>query len=173
MPPIKASALPPQTLLSQYASNGAFTDCYTAEIERPVSQAEFIEAFYTSAAFRFERLLLGLFLSKPFSSAQARQLAAGELSRVSAWRVEGRTANELLMCDFLGYTRSWLMVTATSEQSTCLYFGSALLPRKGMRKPGAGIVWKALLGFHKFYSRALLSSARRRVARKLDKKQVK
>ena len=165
MPPVRASALPPQTLLGKYTSTGAFTDCYTAEIARPVSHAEFIEAFYTSAAFRFERLLLGLLLAKPFSNLQARQLAAGELDAVSAWRVEGRTANELLMCDFLGYTRSWLMVTATSEQSTCLYFGSALLPRKGMGRPGAGIRWKALLGFHKLYSRVLLGSARRRLAR--------
>ena len=161
--PVKTSKLPPHTLLSKYADAGAYTDCFIAEIARPVSHAEFVEAFYTSPAFRLERFVLGLFLSKPFSNAQARQLAAGELSTVSAWRVEGRTTNELLMCDFLGRTRSWLMVSTTSEQSTSLYFGSAVVQGKGMGRPGVGIVSKALLGFHKLYSRALLGSGRRRL----------
>ena len=160
---VRTSTLPPHALLSKYANAGAYTDCFTAEIGRPVSHAEFVEGFYTSPAFRLERLVLGLFLAKPFSNAQAKQLAAGALSEVSAWHVEGRTANELLMCDFLGRTRSWLMVSATSEQSTSLYFGSAVVPGKGAKKPGAGIVWKALHGFHKLYSRALLGSARRRL----------
>ncbi len=163
--PVKTSTLPPHALLSKYANAGAYTDCFTTEIGRSVSHAEFVEAFYTSPAFRLERLVLGLFLARPFSNAQAKQLAAGELSEVSAWRVEGRTANELLMCDFLGRTRSWLMVIPTSEQSTCLCFGSAVVPRRGKVPPGVGLVSKAMHCFHLSYSRALLSSARRRLER--------
>ena len=163
--PIRVSPLPAQALLSRYADAGAYTDCFAAEIGRPVSQAKFVEAFYTSPAFMIERMVLGLFLAKPFSHAQARQLAAGELSVVSAWRVEDRNASELLMCDFLGRTRSWLMVAATSEQSTCLYFGSAVVPGKGLGRPVVAMVSKALLGLHKLYSRVLLGSARRRLVR--------
>jgi hypothetical protein len=39
--------------------------------------------------------------------AKARH--AGELAKFSAWRVEASAPNQLLLCDFMGRTRSWLM----------------------------------------------------------------
>ncbi len=166
MSSIRVSPLPPQALLGKYASVGAYTDCYATEVPRSVSQRQYVEAFYTGSVFKVERLLLSLFLSKPSTDAQARQLAAGELSTFSAWRVEERTANELLMRAVGGRTRSWFMVSPGPGQTTRLYFGSAVVPVASKRsgKPGMGFFFRALLGFHKLYSRVLLGAARDRLA---------
>ena len=68
----------------------------------------------------------------------------------------------LILCDMHEATRSWLMVAAAGENATRLYFGSAVVLRRtnaaGERK--MGFTYRALLGFHKLYSRALLSTAR-------------
>ena len=133
-----------------------------------MSHAEFVEAFYTGGVFKIERLLLKLALSKPSTDAQAKQLAAGELEYFSAWRVEGRTTNQLLMCDVGGRTRSWLMVTPVANSpATQLYFGSAVVPAKSRSggRQSMGFLFTALLGFHKLYSRVLLGSARARLER--------
>lgn len=168
MPPIRPCELPPSALLSTYTRPGSFTDCYTAEVARPVSQLQFIEAFYTGRIFKLERLLIRLFLSRPATDAQVRELAAGARSEFSAWRVEGRTPTQLLLCDVAGRTRSWLMVSPVGDgSSTSLYFGSAVVgkPRAGGGTPRMGVVFVALLGFHKLYSRVLLGAARARLAR--------
>jgi len=171
MPHIQPSSLPSPALLTKYADSGAYTDCFVTEIARTVSHAEFVEAFYTGGLFKLERFLLRVFISKPSTDLQARQLAAGELNAFAAWRVEGRAVDQLLMCDVSGRTRSWLMVSAAEAPGrTRLYFGSAVVPRSSAvnpstDKPGMGFVFKALLGFHKLYSRALQSAATKRLAR--------
>jgi len=170
MSSIQACALPEQALLTKYAGGGAYTDCYATEIARPVSHAEYVEAFYTGALFKLERLLLAWFASKPSTDAQAKELASGVLGTFAAWQVEARSANQLLMRDFSGRTRSWLMVApAVSGGSACtrLYFGSAVVPilDKPSGQATLGFTFKALLGFHKVYSRALLYAARSRLAR--------
>jgi hypothetical protein len=165
---IRPCPLPPEALLAKYSGAGGYADCYTTELQRTVSHAEFVEAFYTGVVFKIERLLLKLFLSKPSTDAQAKQLAAGELGDFSAWWVEGRTTNQLLLCDVRGRTRSWLMVVpAAGGPATQLYFGSAVVPAKSRSsgKQSMGLLFTALLGFHKLYSRVLLGSARSRLAR--------
>jgi len=93
-----------------------------------VSHTEFVETFYRSGLFKVERLLLRVFISKPSTDLQARQLAAGELNEFAAWRVEARAVGELLLRAIDGRTRSWLMVSAAQEPGqTRLYFGSAAL----------------------------------------------
>ena len=162
---VRPCPLPPRALLAKYAETG-YVDCYTAKVPRSVSHAEYVEAFYTGRLFKVERMLLGLFLSKPSTDIQARRLAAGEVGDFAAWRVEGRTADQLLMCDIGGRTRSWLMVaSAPLPAQTELYFGSAVVPvvNRATGKSGMGFVFKALLGFHRVYSRALLGSARSRL----------
>lgn len=156
--------LPAATLLSRYAATGAYTDCYATDMPAAVTQAEFIQAFYTGGLFKLERLLIRLFLSRPSTDAQVRQLAAGEAREFAAWRVEDRTPTELLMCDLAGRTRSWLMVSAHGT-GTRLHFGSAVVPARDRATGRArmGFLFKALLGFHKLYSRLLLGSARRRL----------
>lgn len=55
---IQACTLPEHALLIKYARGGSYTDCYAVEVAGSVSQAEFVEAFYTGALFKLERLLL-------------------------------------------------------------------------------------------------------------------
>src|ERR1700761_7489234 len=166
---IRVCPLPEEALLTRYALAGAYTDCFTTEIARPVSQAAYVEAFYTSALFKLERFLLTWVMSKPSTDAQARDLASGASDTFAAWRVEARSANQLLVCDFLGYTRSWLMIAPRDEGAafTRLYFGTAVVPAHD--KVSGQATWtfafKALLGFHKLYARALLWAARSRLER--------
>jgi len=167
---IKACELPDTALLRKYLGMGAFCDCYAAEIALPVSHAEFVEAFYTTWVFKLERTLLALFVSRPSSDAQAQALARGESDKFAAWHVEGRTTDQLLLCDFQGRTRSWLM-SATDvgnvSPATRLYFGSAVVPVDDPRsgRKSLGLVFRALLGFHKLYSRVLLRAALLRLSR--------
>ena len=169
MPSIHRCDVPQGALLGKYQYEGAYADCYVTAIPRRVSHAEFVEAFYTTALFKVERLLLSWLVAKPSTDAQANQLAAGTRDSFAAWSVEARSPNQLLMRDFQGRTRSWLMV-APSERSpledTRLYFGSAVVP-VARGKSGAGTLglgFRMLLGFHKLYSRALLSAAQSRLA---------
>jgi hypothetical protein len=170
MSSIRTCPLPENSLLSKYAQAGAYTDCYTAEIARPVSHAAYVEAFYTCWLFRLERLVLALLVRKPSTDAQARELASGAANNFAAWRVEARAADQLLVCDFLGRTRSWLMIGPPGEGGaigTRLYFGTAVVPviDKVSGQATMGVAFKALVGFHRLYSRALLYAARSRLAR--------
>jgi hypothetical protein len=157
--------LPQGALLAAYAQSGAYTDCYAADVAASVSQAQFVEAFYTGGVFKLERALIRLFLLRASTDAQARELARGEIAEFAAWRVEEQTTTQLLMCDLAGRTRSWLMVEPGTA-GTKLYFGSAVVPSvdrvTGERR--MGLLFKALLGFHKVYSQVLLNSARSRLA---------
>ena len=86
----------------------------------------------------------------------------------AAWTVEARGTDQLLLCDFQGRTRSWLMVTPGEHgHSTRLYFGSAVVARVDRRTGRSRMGWgfHALLGFHRLYSRALLRAAQRRLQR--------
>jgi hypothetical protein len=113
-------------------------------------------------------LLLDLLFSKPATDILAKRLATGEIENFSGWRVEARNADQLLMCDLGGKTRSWLMVVSQSEgtvPATRLYFGSAVLTRgtKATGEPRMGALFVMLLRFHKLYSRLLLDDARARL----------
>ena len=50
--------VPKSALLQRYVDKGSYVDCYATDIAGPVTQAEFIEAFYTTPVFRLERLIL-------------------------------------------------------------------------------------------------------------------
>lgn len=172
MPSIHRCELPHGALLEKYQSRGAYADCYVTEMARPVSQAEYVQAFYTTPLFKVERRLLAWFVSKPSTDAQASQLASGTVDSFAAWSVEERREDQLLMCDFQGRTRSWLMVVAAqggNSGCTRLYFGSAVVPARAAissaQTPGLGLPFRLLLGFHKLYSRALLFSAKSRLLR--------
>ncbi|MEX1993234.1 MAG: hypothetical protein WD929_01120 [Steroidobacteraceae bacterium] len=167
IPSIQPHELPAAALLRRYRERDAYTDCYATEISRPVPHAEYVEAFYTTWVFKLERLLLAWFVARPSTDAQARELAGGQRESFAAWNVEARTPDQLLLADFQGRTCSWLMSEPLpGGRSTRLYFGSAVVPilnkRSGERK--VGFVFRALLGFHRFYSRVLLRSAARRLA---------
>jgi len=164
MNPIQLCELPQQALLNKYKLQGVYTDCYSVVVPRAVSYSEYVEAFYTTSLFKVERFILATLVAKPSSDLQVRQLASGEAETFSAWRVEGKAENQLLLCDFLGRTRSWLMVEANEKSnsaSTRLYFGSAVVPKLNAKTGQAsyGFAFYALQGFHGLYSRALLRSA--------------
>jgi hypothetical protein len=170
MPSIRPHPLPEHALLRKYANGGAYTDCYITEIPAHISHAAFVEAFYTTAVFKLERLLLAWFVSRPSTDAQAKRLAAGEINSFAAWDVEARGVDQLLMRDFQGRTRSWLMVAPVQNlgpATTRLYFGSAVVPsvNKATNRAELGIAFRVLLNFHKVYSRVLLSAASSRLAR--------
>jgi len=152
-------------LLQSYVARGAYTDCFAVEIPARVSFADYVTAFYTSAAFRPERLVLWC-IGKPSSDADVRRLADGTAEAFAAWSLEGRAPDQLLLCDFLSRTRSWLMLEPTAGGAR-LYFGSAVVPvGAGAGGGRLGFPFDALLGFHRLYSRVLLGGARGRLSRK-------
>lgn len=158
---------PPDSLLARLATErSAFADAYQLPFPRAVTLAEFVEAFYTTRLFKMERALLALF-GKPSSDAMARAVARGEAQRIAVWTVQARVGDELLMHEDSGATRSWFKAQAGEGGGTTLWFGSAVVPRR--REPNGearmGVVFHALLGLHRVYSRALLRAAARRLAR--------
>jgi hypothetical protein len=170
---IEKRSVPSNTLLEKYSMNGAYTDCYSIEIPGQVSFPEFIFAFYTTSLFKLERLILKLTVSKSSTDSQARQLADSITQKFAAWRVESRTENEILMCDFHGRTRSWLMVAPANTDrgtQTRLYFGSAIVPIRNSKtgELSLGFVFQALLGFHRVYSVLLLYFAKLSILRELS-----
>jgi hypothetical protein len=160
--------LPNTSFLAEYARADAFTDCYTIDVGFTVSFAEFVEAFYTTRIFRLERLLLAALAFAPSTDSDAVDLANGSCDTFAVWKVEHRSISQILLRERSGRTRSWLMIESTDSvkaPSTRLYFGSALIPRLDRRtgEKRFGVLFTALLGFHRAYSRALLRAAARRL----------
>jgi hypothetical protein len=158
--------LPPHALSRKDRERGAYTDCYTTDIDRQVSHAQYVEAFYTSWAFRLERFVLKWLVAKPSTDDEARRLSRGELDRFAAWTVEQRAADQVLLADFMGKTKSWLMVAPLGDGRTRLFFGSVVNPvphRTG--RPSSGPTFGAMLYFHKPYSRVLLGAAAAKITR--------
>jgi hypothetical protein len=166
VPAVRSCRPPADALLNRYVGADAFVDCYVAEVTRRVSCAEYVEAFYTTPIFKAERAILGIFVSRPSTDAEARQLASGERATFAAWTEEARSPDQLLVADLSGRTRSWLMVVPSAAGGTLLYFGSAVVPMRNRANGRAslGPLFSTLLGFHKLYSLALLLSARSRLA---------
>jgi hypothetical protein len=167
--PLRAQVLPAHALLARYAQDGGYADCFVVEVPGTVTHAQYVEAFYTTWLFKLERLVLTLLVAKPSTDAHARELALGNREKFAAWSVESRAPGQLLVCDYQGKTRSWLMVEHGIESGaavTRLYFGTGIVPRvnrgTGERRMSAG--FRALLPFHLRYARALLDAARARLA---------
>lgn len=168
MPSLQASItiaeLPAPALLRKYVYDGAYTDCYITEVPTSISLPRYVEAFYTTWVFRLERWILTRAVDKPSSDLDARRVAHAEADSFAAWSVEDRAPDQLLMCDFVQRTRSWFMVVPLAG-GTRLYFGSAVVPvRKRSGELTLGSSYRALMGFHKLYSRILLQAARSRVS---------
>ena len=168
---IEPCEIPPSAFLRRYLDGKGYADCYRTDIGRPVTQAEFVRAFYTSPLFKVERWLLAVFASRPSTDADAARLAAGEAADFAAWRVEAQDDGQLLLCDFTGRTRSWLMASPLpGGDGTRLCFGSAVVARAGDTAGRMGVGFHALLGFHRLYSRLLLRAASNRVGSTSEQK---
>jgi hypothetical protein len=145
---------------------GKYGDCFSLTVDRVVSLEDFVFAFYTSAVFRIERLLLRAFIGTPSSDSDARALAEGSAASFAVWYVGKRTATQLLMCDRYERTRSWFRVEALDGGRTRLQFGSAVAAardRAGAKSLGG--TFRLLLGFHVLYSQVLLRAAKRGVTK--------
>lgn len=154
---IESCPLPEKALLKRYAQQGAYTDCYRTEVTGTITHVQFVKAFYTTKLFKLERFILKWAVSKLSSDDQALQLAKGETDSFAAWHVEGRCEDQLLLTDFRGRTRSWLMVAPVgNDNKTRLYFGSAVVRQKDSRD---SLMFSVLVRFHKIYSVLLLYSA--------------
>jgi hypothetical protein len=165
---IEVCDLPERSLLLRHREQGAFTDCYVSSIARAVTLSEYIAAFYTTRLFKLERMVLKWAVSRPSTDLEVQSLAAAQSDHFAAWDVESRAADQILLADYTGQTKSWLMTQAaghTGQPGTLLFFGSAVLPMRdrdtGNHKMTSS--FGALLPLHKAYSRALLLSARRRL----------
>ena len=164
---VATSDLPARALLRRHADHGAYADCFVIELAALVPLRDYVAAFYATPLFKMERWLLHRLANRPSTDGDVLQLADGTATSFAAWRVEERLPDQLLMGDFTGRTKSWLMTEPVAGQGprTLLYFGSVIVPRvdaeTGERSMGIG--FHALLGFHKLYSRMLLRAAARRV----------
>ena len=161
---VSKTTLPENALLQRYCNSENYTDCYTSVMRGEILHSEFIYAFYTTWLFKIERALLKRFVAKPSTDQQALKLAQGARDDFSAWIVESRCDNQLLMSDFHGRTRSWFMSERCYvEDKYCsrLYFGSAVVSpkNKGAANISHRLVLNGLLCFHKLYSRSLLNCA--------------
>lgn len=163
---IEPSILPASSLLQAYGAGSGYADCFVTELAGATTLESFVEAFYTSPLFKVERAMLRWLASRPSSDLDARDLATGARTMFAAWSVEARSSDQLLLADFTGRTRSWLMVepfeSPARTRGTRLYFGSAIMPRRDKRtgREHMGWAFHALLGFHNLYSRMPLRSAR-------------
>ena len=167
---ITSSPLPDESLLRRYLRDGHYTDCYSTDISRSVTHSQYIVAFYTTFLFKIERFILKLAVSRPSTDTEAMQLAEKQRDSFAAWRVEARDNNQLLLCDFQGRTRSWLMIEPMPlEQTprTRLYFGSAVVRIRKSENERQSISFASgvLLGLHRMYSVPLLYSAKKRLER--------
>jgi hypothetical protein len=164
MPSVQKCAVPSNSLLAVYTRDGSYTDSYRMELPGRIALPTYVKAFYTNWLFKVEAFILKYTVKRPSNDAEAQELANGARTKFAAWDVEGRTENELLMCDMMARTRSWFMVTHENER-TQLYFGSAVVPVKDPKtgKSSIGFLVLILLGFHQIYSYLLLYFASRNV----------
>ncbi len=160
---ILEGSIPVTAMLSAFDDmEHCFADCFTTSVPGRVDLETLLQSFYTSRVFKLERLLLAI-AGYSCSDADVLRMANGQADEFSAWRVEAREAQQILLTDVTGATRSWLMVDNVSgaQSRTLLYFGSAVIPRfaqDGSAQPPSP-VFRLLQGFHKRYSRILLRSA--------------
>jgi hypothetical protein len=168
MPAITRESVPEDALLRTFRGGvhperwGRYADCFAVNIDRNVTLAQFVFAFYTSPLFRLERGLLRLLINAPSSRADARAIADGTSDEFAAWYVGQRTATQLLMCDRYERTRSWFRVEPERDGGTRLRFGSAVAAEPGEKTdvPQRPAAFSLLLWFHVLYSQALLRAAK-------------
>ena len=146
---------------------GKYGDCFSVTVDRVVSLADFVFAFYTSPVFQIERLILRAFIGAPSSDSEARSLADGSAASFAVWYVGRRTATQLLMCDRYERTRSWFRVVPLNGGKTRLQFGSAVAAARDDQGGAVALggTFRLLLGFHVVYSQALLGAAKAAVTK--------
>lgn len=162
---VRSGTIPTTSLLYEYETvKGGYCDCYVVDTQGDANLQNYISVFFETWIFKLELKLLSLFGLNRDRPDQVKQLAEGCVKTFAAWKVEGRTENDLLLAVGTGPIRTWLRVEAHSENAVRFYFGSALLPLRTDRNghPRLDAISMVLLPFHKLYSRILLRAAVRK-----------
>jgi hypothetical protein len=73
---VRPHPLPAHALLTRYSDNGAYADCFVADVAPGISHADYVTAFYTSWLFKLERLVLLCLVAKPSTDQQAGETGA-------------------------------------------------------------------------------------------------
>lgn len=153
------TAPPEGSLIAPFAAReGHYVDAFCVHVPTRQYLRDFVAAFYTTRLFRVERMVLGVLARSPSSDADAMALAAGVTDRFAVWSVEARRAEEVLLADASGRTKSWLHA-APEGQGTRLWFGSVVVPVPRGGSSVLGPVFHTLEGAHRVYARLLLQSA--------------
>ena len=96
----------------------------------------------------------------PTIDEHAKQLSLGNADSFSAWTVETRLDNEILLREPRSRKASWFMVRHDVEFSGNgieLLFGSVVFPKNDQK--ALGVLFHSISSFHTYYSFALLRSA--------------
>ena len=145
--------VPEGSLLAGFGGPEDYRDCFYRDVPnidgRAVSLSDYLERFYCSAAFRPERLALGL-VGHGASNADAKALARGEADGIALWKVVERRDTEALLEAGRTNTASWFAVEPRGDR-TRLLFGSWV---RGIEDSG----WRVMLNAHVWYSKLLLGS---------------
>ena len=156
----RACPVPKDALLQVYVGHEtSYTDCFEVMSPHAVTLPELIIAFYTTWLFRLERVVLSVLLRRWVRDTDAQALAQGS-DRFAAWQVEGREEMQILLADGVGHTRSYLAVSGKEGGATRLVFGSAVIAPEGRE---LGRMVRLLIPLHRFYSKALLRLAERKL----------
>lgn len=178
MSQVTACAVPQGSLLAGFGGPRDYRDCFAREVAGAVTLEQYIERFYCSAAFRPERMVLGL-IGRGASADDIRALARGETDSFAVWEVIGRRSgdrtpdpvpagpegrgdhsadalqtkktplqSEILLHSKDTGTASWLCVEPNPDMTTLL-FGS------WVGNLGRSW-WRFMEGPHRMYSRLLL-----------------
>jgi len=157
---VTETALPPDSLIAPFAEREAhYTDCFEVACAETVDLPDFITAFYTQPLFRAERFVLRWAAGARSTDDDVTALAQGSRNQFAVWEVSARRNDQVLLVQAGGCTCSWLQVG-----NGVLRFGSVVVPVRG--RDGTltlGPVFHSLLSAHKYYSRALLAGAARRL----------
>ena len=173
---VQTGEIPESGYLKPYRERSSwYTDCFFVDVQGQVCLSQFISAFFTTFLFRSERWVLGVFTSSPSSDQNVMDLASGVSDRLSLWRVEARDDQQLILSFGELGVRTWLMVEPHPEIANVsrLYFGTGLdfssrvAPEMDSqsRERKVSVLFYPFLGFHRFYARLLLWSAKVKVSR--------
>lgn len=169
---IQTGPLPTDAFLHEVSSGPEiYADCFYADLSRTVTLPQYIRAFFDSAVFRMERVILTYFLSSPSSKADVQALACGTGTRLAAWQVTKRGETQILLSIPSGPVRTWLMVQDLGADAprSRIYFGTALVPKTDESgAPQLSASYRHFTGLHRFYSKLLLSQALHRLGKMPD-----
>jgi hypothetical protein len=92
MSPVIQQTVPDDALLKTYHGGrhperwGHYGDCFSVQVDGPVTLSQFVFAFYTSPVFRIERVIL-LLVGAPSIDEQAQAVAEGLGDTFAVWMV--------------------------------------------------------------------------------------